>query len=137
LPVAYVQLKPDQQVAEAELLAYLDEHIGERAAMPKAVIVIDQMPMTAVGKIYKPELKRQQTEYALRQALIAEGVQTKSILVVPDDGKRGTSVLVDLVAAEDEPAAAAVLGRFPFSYRLTSSEPSGGAGTHHLASHSR
>ena len=120
LPVAYVQLKPDQQAAEAELLTYLDQHIGERAAMPKAVVVIDQMPMTAVGKIYKPELKRQQTEYALRQALSAEGVQTKSILVVPDAGKRGTSILVDLVVAEDEPAAVAVLGRFPFSYRLTS-----------------
>jgi fatty-acyl-CoA synthase len=122
VPVAYVQLKPGHQAAEEELLAHLDQHIGERAAMPKAIIVIDQMPMTAVGKIYKPELKRQQTEYALQQALIAEGVQIKSVLVVADDGKRGTSVLVDLVVAEDESAAAAVLGRFPFTYRLTWSD---------------
>lgn len=57
LPVAYVQLVPGASVTAEELLDYLRQNISERPALPKEVIIIDSIPMTAVGKIFKPQLR--------------------------------------------------------------------------------
>ncbi|OYU73825.1 MAG: hypothetical protein CFE32_19780 [Alphaproteobacteria bacterium PA3] len=57
LPVAYVQLKADAQATPAELIGYLKERTPERAAVPVALHLIDTMPLTAVGKIFKPALR--------------------------------------------------------------------------------
>lgn len=57
LPVVYVQLKPGAQTNEAELLTHAAEHIPERAAIPKNVWIIESIPLTAVGKTFKPTLR--------------------------------------------------------------------------------
>ncbi len=57
LPVAYVQAKAGMTVNPAEVIAYLREHTPERAAVPVELHVIDPMPLTAVGKIFKPALR--------------------------------------------------------------------------------
>ena len=57
LPVAYVQLRPGASATEPELLMHCRGEISERAAVPRAVRVIDVMPLTAVGKIFKPQLR--------------------------------------------------------------------------------
>ncbi len=57
LPVVYVQLKPGMQASEQELLAHAAEHIPERAAIPKDAWIIDAIPLTAVGKTFKPALR--------------------------------------------------------------------------------
>lgn len=57
LPVVYVQLKPGQSVSEAELLSHAAAHIPERAAVPKDVWIIDAIPITPVGKTFKPALR--------------------------------------------------------------------------------
>ncbi|NQD92297.1 acyl-CoA synthetase, partial [Pseudomonas sp. CrR25] len=57
LPVVYVQLKPGAQASETELLAHAAAHIPERAAIPKDAWIIDAIPLTAVGKTFKPALR--------------------------------------------------------------------------------
>jgi fatty-acyl-CoA synthase len=57
LPVVYVQLKPGSQASEAELLEHAAAHIPERAAIPKNAWIIDAIPLTAVGKTFKPALR--------------------------------------------------------------------------------
>jgi fatty-acyl-CoA synthase len=56
LPVAYIQPKEGATIDSAELLAFCAQHTHERAALPVELIMIDQMPLTAVGKISKPVL---------------------------------------------------------------------------------
>jgi fatty-acyl-CoA synthase len=53
LPVAYVELHPGAQVSVDELLRYAAERIPERPAVPKEIIVMDKLPLTAVGKPIK------------------------------------------------------------------------------------
>lgn len=118
LPVAYVQLKPGHQIGEQELLAYLSERISERAAMPKAIIVIDDIPLTPVGKIFKPELKRRQVAQALQQALDEAHLGVQSLQVVTDEGRQGPVACVTVPSAAARAKVAAVLERFPFPYRL-------------------
>jgi fatty-acyl-CoA synthase len=57
LPVVYVQLRPGSQASEAELLEHAAAHIPERAAIPKNAWIIDAIPLTAVGKTFKPALR--------------------------------------------------------------------------------
>ncbi|MEE8577417.1 MAG: AMP-binding protein, partial [candidate division Zixibacteria bacterium] len=56
VPVVYVTVSPPGAIGEAELLRFAADNSPERSAMPKAVIIIEEMPVTAVGKIFKPEL---------------------------------------------------------------------------------
>jgi fatty-acyl-CoA synthase len=57
LPVAFATLKPGSVVSEAELLAFTAEGVDEAPARPKSITVLARMPVTNVGKIYKPELR--------------------------------------------------------------------------------
>ncbi|MFK8021903.1 MAG: hypothetical protein AB8B86_19250, partial [Pseudomonadales bacterium] len=54
VPVAYVDTV--SEITEAELVAYCEQNIGERAAVPKAIMIVDSLPVTGVGKIHKPTL---------------------------------------------------------------------------------
>jgi fatty-acyl-CoA synthase len=57
LPVGYVQLKPGASVEPGELEAWVRERTPERAAVPVQIIPIDPMPLTGVGKVFKPQLR--------------------------------------------------------------------------------
>jgi len=72
LPIAYVQLLPDRSSTAEELLQFCKEHVKERAACPVEVIIIDAMPLTAVGKIFKPDLRLDATRRVVRR--VAEDV---------------------------------------------------------------
>ncbi|CAB3975392.1 AMP-binding protein [Burkholderia cenocepacia] len=117
LPVAYVQLKPGITANEAEMAAFLRDEISERAAFPKGIRIVETMPLTGVGKIFKPALKRIETVDALRSALMEAGVEGATVSVV-EDASRGMSVHVELPDAALEPLATSVLGRFPFAFSI-------------------
>jgi fatty-acyl-CoA synthase len=57
LPVVFATLVPGKTATEQELLDYVVQGVDEPPARPKFVKIIDVMPMTNVGKIYKPELR--------------------------------------------------------------------------------
>jgi fatty-acyl-CoA synthase len=57
LPVGYVQLKPGARLEPGELEAWVRERTPERAAVPVQIIPIDAMPLTGVGKVFKPKLR--------------------------------------------------------------------------------
>lgn len=57
VPVAYVQPQEGVKLAPEEIHGFLKKEIGERAAVPKDVFILDEMPLTPVGKIFKPALR--------------------------------------------------------------------------------
>ena len=57
LPVAYVQLKAGALAQPEDLIDYVRERTPERAAVPVAVHLISPMPLTGVGKVFKPALR--------------------------------------------------------------------------------
>jgi fatty-acyl-CoA synthase len=57
VPMAYVVLKEGAEATEEELLEYCRRQIGEPMAVPKEIVFSERMPMTQVGKIFKPELR--------------------------------------------------------------------------------
>jgi fatty-acyl-CoA synthase len=117
LPVAYVQLRQGAAVTEAELLEFLRREITERAALPKQVRIVDEIPLTAVGKIYKPALKRKEATDALQAALREAGVAFRT-LEIADDTSRGMAVQVRLDATASRDEAHKVLGRFALPFTI-------------------
>lgn len=71
LPVAYVTLKTGATVTEQALLDYAQQTVKERAAIPKSIVILDQMPVTAVGKIFKPPLRCDAVRRVYAEALSA------------------------------------------------------------------
>ncbi len=125
LPVAYVQLVAGQSVTEEELLAYAKENIGERAAIPKRIYIVDTIPQTAVGKIFKPDLARREVVDVYRQEVSAiAGVASVTVAVTPDK-IHGTlaHITVQPTAGTDVSALKAeierVLGQYTIRYELT------------------
>ncbi len=57
LPIAYVQLMAGASATSEELLAFLDGRITERAAIPKEILIVDQIPLTDIGKPKKNVLR--------------------------------------------------------------------------------
>lgn len=84
LPVVYVQLKPGSQASEAELLEHAAAHIPERAAIPKNAWIIDAIPLTAVGKTFKPAL-RFDAIARVYQAAVGELYPGARVEVLSDD----------------------------------------------------
>ncbi|WP_213302033.1 acyl-CoA synthetase [Paraburkholderia sacchari] len=123
LPVAYIQLKPGTSANEAEMAAFLRDEISERAAFPKGIRIVEAMPLTGVGKIFKPALRRLETVDALRSALVEAGIEGATVSI-GDDALHGISVHVGLLDSELEPLAAAALGRFPFSFSIAVAQDS-------------
>lgn len=57
LPAAFVTLKPGHLTTESDLMQFVTPLIPERPAVPKSVTICDDMPLTPIGKIFKPSLR--------------------------------------------------------------------------------
>jgi len=95
VPVAYVQLKEGASATTDEIMEWARRKIGERAAVPKEVFIIDQIPLTAVGKIFKPALRWDATRRVYEQELAALGDLARSVKVeVGEHRVHGTSATI-------------------------------------------
>ena len=116
VPAAYVVLRPGQQASGEELQEFAKGRIAERAAVPVRIEVIDQLPVTAVGKIFKPALRHRAIEYVLGRTLAEQGIA--ATLAVVEDPARGTLARVKVAPAARATATAA-LERFALRTEIT------------------
>jgi len=103
LPLAYVQLKPDATVAAGELEQWVRERTPERAAVPVEIIPIDPMPLTGVGKVFKPQLRWDAARRVFARALAP--LADKGIRCDVSVGAHGTHGSIATVTIHDVPPA--------------------------------
>jgi len=123
LPVAYVQLKPEQQATEEELLEYGKQHISERAAQPKRIYFLEQLPLTAVGKIFKPKLSDLQNMAVSRAELEAMGLFEAINLQVALTTDRGRVTYIKVTSKDGEDHRDAIqqtLSEYTFPFEVIS-----------------
>ncbi|WP_456685049.1 AMP-binding enzyme, partial [Bradyrhizobium sp. P5_C11_2] len=102
LPVGYVQLKPGATVEPGELEAWVRERTPERAANPVQIIPIDPMPVTGVGKVFKPQLRWDAAQRVFTKVLapLAErGIDCK--VKVGAHGSHGSIATVTVVGTPE------------------------------------
>ena len=71
----------------AELLAWAATAIDEPAARPKRIYPIDAIPVTAVGKHFKPALAADAAIRAITEALAAAGVAGAQATAAHENGR--------------------------------------------------
>ena len=59
LPALFVTLNPGADATVDDLRGHLMAHIAEPPAMPKIIEILEVMPTTAVGKVFRPALRDQ------------------------------------------------------------------------------
>ncbi|WP_292290703.1 acyl-CoA synthetase [Marivita sp.] len=110
LPCAFVELMDGASVTEQELLEHCKVHVHERAAQPKHLTIMDELPKTAVGKVFKPDLRKQAIARVFNAALDKAGSAARVTAVV-DDRTRGLVAQVEMHGASHDEVSD-VLGNF-------------------------
>jgi fatty-acyl-CoA synthase len=87
VPVAYVVPADPGRFEEAELLAWAGTAIDEPAARPKRIYPLTEIPVTAVGKPFKPALLADAAVRAITEALTAAGVADAQVTAAYEDGR--------------------------------------------------
>jgi fatty-acyl-CoA synthase len=111
LPCAYVELVKGATVNPADLLDHATRHITERAAIPKHVEILAELPKTAVGKVLKNELRKRAIARVYNEALTKAGV-TATVSEVVEDRKRGLIARLTATGPVDDAAVQRLLGEF-------------------------
>ena len=114
VPMLFVSAQPGVSIDAQALAAFVQERIIEPPARPKAVAIIAEMPVTAIGKIFKPKLREIAAGEAARALLTAEGLAKGVSVEAITDPSRGLYLRVKASADKDKAAAAGrLLQKFP------------------------
>jgi fatty-acyl-CoA synthase len=111
LPCAYVELVKDKTVTPAELLEFAKKHVHERAAVPKHVEILAELPKTAVGKVFKPDLRRRAMTRVFDAALAEAGLPVR-VAEVTEDKKRGLVARFERMGPVNDADVAALMGHY-------------------------
>ncbi|MGG7567596.1 acyl-CoA synthetase [Rhodovulum sp. DZ06] len=117
VPCAYVELTEGATATVEELRAFCEARVHERAAWPKHIEVLDELPKTAVGKVFKPALRSLAIQRIYGAALDKAGI--KAQIAVVEDKKLG--LVAELTPHEnhlDEDECRKALGDFPRPFRI-------------------
>ncbi|MEC7762378.1 MAG: AMP-binding protein [Pseudomonadota bacterium] len=90
LPVVFAEMRQGSEAREADLIDFLKARIEDPVALPKRIGMVEAMPVTPVGKIFKPTLRAE----AIRWAIAATGEKLGVDPEVEVDDKLATRVTV-------------------------------------------
>ena len=111
LPCAYVELVAGAEATPEELARHCEAHVPERAARPKHVEILSELPKTAVGKVFKPDLRRRAIRRVFDEALAGKALAARVAEVV-EDPKRGLVARLERTGEVDEAAVRGAMGEF-------------------------
>lgn len=111
LPCAYVELMAGKSVTPEDLLDFARQHVHERAAVPKHIEILQELPKTAVGKVFKPDLRRRAISRVYDAALAEAGLAAR-VSAVKEDKKRGLVAQLERTGPVDDAEVARLMGEF-------------------------
>jgi fatty-acyl-CoA synthase len=115
-PILFVAPSPGKIIDEAALADHVRDGVLEPPARPRAIVIVDEMPVTPVGKIFKPRLREIAAEQAARE-LLAEALPGASIELCASHAECGL-MLRALVPADAMEAARKALGQLPVGFEV-------------------
>lgn len=107
VPALFVVPAAGRTIDMAALKAHVEANIHEPPARPRTVLEIDALPVTAVGKIFKPGLRDLAIREKVRLELaLAAGDDAEAAVTVSLDDRKRTVVDVEVARANPEQLAA-------------------------------
>ncbi len=125
VPVAFVQPQQGVKLTPEQVIEHLRKEIGERAAIPKEVFILDDIPLTPIGKIFKPALRWDAVKYIYQSDIESLGDVVESVEVdVGADETHGSMARIivkkaDNISEEDlEEKVKEALARYTVKFQL-------------------
>ncbi len=115
VPMAFVTVAAGSRVTPAALAGWAADRVPERAAAPRHVEITAEIPLTAVGKPYKPELRRRAAEQAARAAVAETGLSDQVQAVLID-----ASLEIHVPRSAHDDAVRDALSQYAWKWKLTS-----------------
>ena len=100
LPVVFVQRRAGATSTVEVLRDFALPRIPERAARPVHVEIVDELPVTPIGKVFKPELRRRRAERVFQELIAERGGDPASIRVERDERGALVAQVADETLAE-------------------------------------
>lgn len=94
IPIAFVQPRPGTTVDPAALIEFARARIPERAAVPKEIVIVEKLPLTAVGKVHKQTLKLDATRCVAEEVVRDVAGATAFFVSAEPDSLHGLVVRV-------------------------------------------
>jgi fatty-acyl-CoA synthase len=115
-PILFVTPTPGAAIDSAALAEFVRAGVAEPPARPRSIVVLEEMPVTPVGKIFKPRLREIAAEEAARE-LLAAALPEVPFEVEASHTERGL-VLRAMVPAHNVDAARKELGKLPVGFEV-------------------
>jgi fatty-acyl-CoA synthase len=118
-PMLFVTAAPGATIDRAALAEFVERRILEAPARPREIAIIDEMPMTPIGKIFKPRLREIAAEQAARATIAAASprVGVGVDIRAATDGERGLVLTARVPIGFTEPVRSA-LGSLPLPFDI-------------------
>ncbi len=115
MPCAFIELTKGSKVDIEELVEHVEKNIGEKAAAPKHFDLVEEMPKTPIGKIFKPELRKRAITRVYNEALEQSGLSSR-VQEVIDHPNKGLTAVIAKNGVNDKKKIAKILDKFIFSW---------------------
>lgn len=125
VPALFVVPAPGAAIDLPSLEAFVRDGLHEPPARPRAVLVIDALPVTAVGKIFKPALRNLALREKLRQEVEAHcgpAAVVDAQIGTDAQGRVEVTAVLHATTGAQRAALAASLAPLPQRYSLTPAE---------------
>ena len=128
VPVAFVVPRPGAVIDTQALLDFARQYIAEPPAHPKRIDLLDALPLTAVGKVYKPGLRLRAIERVIvdrleRDGIAREvrvlGIERPSGLALELEARDGSALVAPSAALDAK--VRAIMARFAIAWAWSSS----------------
>ncbi|MEM1362629.1 MAG: acyl-CoA synthetase [Pseudomonadota bacterium] len=116
MPCVYVELLEGKRAGVQELMNFGKDRIHERAAIPKHLEILPVLPKTAVGKVFKPDLRKRAITRIYTAALKTAELPVTVIDVV-EDKKLGLTAILEAQGDVDETKLRELLGGYVVPWR--------------------
>ena len=117
VPCVYVELTGGSTASDQELLDFARAKITDRLAVPAHVEVLESLPKTAVGKVFKPDLRKLAIERVLSARLRDEGGDA-GLAGIIEDPARGLVVRLRAASGADRDRVGDIMNQYPVQWEF-------------------
>ncbi|MBT9469920.1 MAG: AMP-binding protein [Pseudomonadota bacterium] len=129
VPVVFAVLRPGASVSADELKDFIIENVSEAPAKPASVILLPALPVTAIGKVFRPALRAEAVRAVVTERVNAAfPAQARPEVEIDQAHASGIWVLIRRGGAAEGPAWSDFLewiSQHTFEYRLDDSPGAG------------
>ena len=115
VPCAYVEVVKDSKVTTSDLMRFINEKSKDKLVIPAYIEIMDELPKTAVGKIFKPYLRKSAITRVFNKELQSLNVKAK-VENVKEDKLKGLVALISMEENTTEEDINNSLNRFIYSW---------------------